>query len=128
MDDKSDRPRDEGKKKRGYLKPILKIYGRVKDLTGGTTGSQAGDAAAMVMAPSDRRVKRNIVRVGDHPLGVGLYLFDYDAERAARWGHGRHLGVMADEVEAVMPAAVSFAADGTKQVDYGMLGIARAPA
>jgi|SRR5262252_7202276 len=127
MTDKPDRPRDNGKRKRGYAKPFLKIYGRVKDLTGGTTGSQSGDAASMIMTPSDRLVKRNIVRVGEHPLGIGLYLFDYDAERAARWGSGRHLGVMADEVEAVMPAAVSLAADGTKQVDYAMLGIARAP-
>ena len=33
---------------------------------------------------------------------------------------------MADEVEAVMPAAVSVGADGYKQVDYAMLGISRA--
>ena len=79
------------------------------------------------MLSSDRRVKRNIVRVGDHPLGIGLYLFDYDPERGARWGHDRQFGVMADEVEAVMPAAVSVGADGYKQVDYAMLGIRRAP-
>jgi len=128
MDERSDRPRDEEKenKKREYVKPMLKVYGRVKDLTGGTTGTAAGDAAAMIMT-SDRRVKRNVVRVGDHPLGIGLYLFDYDAERAARCGRGRHLGVMADEVEAVLPAAVSLAADGTKQVDYALLRMARAP-
>ena len=84
-----------------------------------------GDAGTM-MPGSDRRVKRNIVRVGDHPLGIGLYLFDYDPERSARWGHDRQFGVMADEVETVMPAAVSVGADGYKQVDYAMLGISRA--
>jgi hypothetical protein len=113
-------------KKRPYAKPVLRVYGQVRDLTGGTNGSQSGDAQVMVMGTgSDRRVKRNIVRVGDHPLGVGLYLFDYDAEHAAREGRGRQFGVMADEVEAVMPAAVAVGPDGYKRVDYGLLGISR---
>jgi len=124
MDDESEQRPDV--KKRVYKKPALRIYGLVRELTGGVTGSQSGDAASMVMAPSDRRVKRNIVRVGDHPLGIGLYLFDYDPERRARYGHGRQFGVMADEVETVMPAAVSVGADGHKQVNYAMLGISRA--
>jgi hypothetical protein len=111
-------------KKRAYKKPALKIYGHVKELTGSGGGTMNGDAGTMM--PSDPLVKRNIVRIDDHPLGIGLYLFDYDAERGARWGHDRQFGVMADEVEAVMPAAVSVGADGYKQVDYAMLGISRA--
>jgi hypothetical protein len=112
-------------RKRAYKKPALKIYGHVRELTGAGGGSRNGDAGTMMMG-SDRRGKRNIVRIGDHSLGIGLYLFDYDTERSARWGHGRQLGVMADEVEAVMPDAVSVGADGYKQVDYAMLGISRA--
>ena len=73
---------------------------------------------------SDRRAKQNIVRIGDHPLGVGLYLFDYKPEFRDAWGHGRQLGVMADEVEQVMPHAVSAHADGYRRVDYAMLGYA----
>jgi len=111
-------------KKRAYKKPVLKVYGRVKDLTGSNSGSMGGDATTM-MVGSDRRVKRNIVRIAEHPLGIGLYLFDYDSERQARWGSGRQFGVMADEVEAVIPAAVSVGDDGYRQVDYAMLGISR---
>lgn len=74
---------------------------------------------------SERRVKENIVRIGDHPLGFGLYLFDYRKEHRALWGHGRQFGVMIDEVEIVVPEAVGMHPDGYKRVDYAMLGISR---
>jgi hypothetical protein len=74
---------------------------------------------------SDRRIKENIVRVGDHPLGIGPYLFDYKPEFREQWGHGRQFGVMADEVEAVMPQAVLMHSNGYQMVNYGMLGINR---
>ena len=69
------------------------------------------------------RAKENIVRIGTHPFGIGLYLFDYKPEFQAEWGHGRQFGVMADEVEAVMPEAVCVHANGYKMVDYAMLGV-----
>lgn len=75
---------------------------------------------------SDRRAKQNIVRIGEHPLGIGLYLFDYKASFRDTWGHGRQLGVMADEVEQIMPHAVTVHADGCR-VDYTMLGFVRSP-
>jgi len=74
---------------------------------------------------SDRCVKENVVHIGDHPLGIGLYLFDYRPEFRDQWGHGRQFGVMAQEVETVMPAAVCTHPDGYKMVDYAMLGISR---
>jgi hypothetical protein len=67
--------------------------------------------------------KENIVRIGDHPLGIGLYLFDYRPEFRDEWGHGRQFGVMADEVETVKPEAVSVHENGFKVVDYALLGI-----
>jgi hypothetical protein len=72
---------------------------------------------------SDRRMKERIVRVGNHPAGFGLYLFDYKAAYKDACGHGRQFGVMADEVEAVAPAAVGVDARGYKVVDYAALGI-----
>ncbi len=72
---------------------------------------------------SERRVKENIVRIGDHPLGFGIYLFDYRPEFRAQWGQGRRFGVMIDEVERVMPEAVSMHPDGYKRVDHSLLGI-----
>lgn len=65
------------------------------------------------IAASDRRLKSNIVRVGTHPLGIGIY--DYDiADRHER-------GVLAQEVLEVMPAAVHRHPAGYLMVDYGML-------
>ena len=68
-------------------------------------------------------MKENIVRIGTHPLGIGLYLFDYKPELLDAAGVGRQFGVMADEVETVMPDAVITHADGYKRVNYAMLGI-----
>ena len=105
-----------------YLSPVLTIYGSVSRLTMGATGSGIDGVMPMVPA-SDRRVKENIVRIGNHSLGIGLYLFDYKPEFRKQWGSGRQFGVMADEVEIVMPEAVSVHPDGYKMVNYGMLGI-----
>lgn len=106
-----------------YSKPVLHVYGSVSKLTMGASGSVADGAVMTQMAMSDRHAKQAIVRIGDHPLGVGLYLFEYKPEFRERWGHGRRLGVMADEVERVLPEAVSTGPDGYQVVDYGMLGI-----
>jgi hypothetical protein len=66
---------------------------------------------------SDRRIKENIERVGETVLGLGLYEFNYI-------GDGTRLrGVMADEVEAVKPDAVTYDELGYASVNYGMLGI-----
>ena len=111
--------------KRPYSKPVLQIYGSVSKLTKGTGGSKA-DAGNKTKVTSDRAYKERIVRIGEHPLGIGIYLFEYKPEYRDRWGHGRQLGVMADEVEAVAPHAVSRDAEGNVLVDYARLGICRA--
>lgn len=105
-----------------YSKPVLHVYGSVSKLTMGTGGSKS-DAGDMTKAQSDRSVKEGVVRIGDHPLGIGLYLFEYKREFRDRWGHGKRIGVMADEVELIMSAAVSINPEGYKVVDYGMLGV-----
>ena len=63
---------------------------------------------------SDRRLKTNIKRVGTHPLGIGIYEFDYV------WGE-HATGVMADEVRTVMPEAVTRHSSGYDMVDYSKL-------
>ncbi len=62
---------------------------------------------------SDRRLKSNIVRIGTHPLGIGVYEYDIFGTRQR--------GVMADEVEQVRPEAVITRDDGFQMVNYGML-------
>lgn len=112
-------------RKKAYASPRLIVYGEVRSLTQAQTLLALEAVIGITGHPSDRRVKENIVEIGDHPLGIGLYLFDYRGEYREQWGHGRQFGVMADEVEAVMPAAVSVHPDGYKLVNYAMLGIAR---
>lgn len=123
-----------------YQRPSLVHYGDVRALTTNTGGSNAETskpggpgngcfAAAKKFAcpSSDRRLKQNEVRIGNHPLGFGLYLFDYKPQYQKELGldRSRQFGVMADEVESVMPHAVVVGSHGFKTVDYDMLGIQR---
>jgi len=113
--------------RKSYTPPKLISYGGVRSLTQAisagpaemTTGNNSDKKA------SDRMTKENLVKIGVHPLGIDLYLFDYKPEYRDAWGHGRQFGVMADEVERVMPEAVSMHPDGYKMVNYAMLGISR---
>lgn len=78
---------------------------------GGGGGNAWGDLNRVDL--SDRRLKANIVRVGTHPLGIGIYEYDL--------GGKRERGVMADEVARVKPEAVVRGDDGYARVNYGML-------
>ena len=106
-----------------YSPPVLKLYGSVSNLT---TGSQSGAGETnntRRKSGSDRNIKQDVVRIGTHQLGIGLYLFNFQPEYQSEFGSGRHLGVMADEVETVLPEAVSIHPRGFKTVDYDMLKI-----
>jgi len=63
---------------------------------------------------SDRRLKSNIVRIGTHPIGIGIYEYDIFSTRQR--------GVMADEIEQIVPEAVSDHGSGYKIVNYAMIG------
>jgi hypothetical protein len=106
-----------------YSSPVLRLYGSVRKLTRGTATVGNDGTNSRKNSQSDRATKENIVRIDTHPLRIGLYLFDYKPEFQEDCGHGRQFGVMADEVEAVLPDAVSMHANGYKMVDYAMLGI-----
>jgi hypothetical protein len=75
-----------------------------------------GGAGIGAAVKSDRRLKKNIKRIGTHVLGIGLYTWDY------LWGEP-FAGVMADEVEQVMPEAIVMHPSGFKMVNYSMLGL-----
>jgi hypothetical protein len=107
-------------KKAPYQAPVLRVYGAVKQLTAGSSGNRRDRGA---MRSSDRTLKQNILRIGTHPDGFGLYLFDYKPEFRETAGFQRQFGVMADEVETVLPQAVVMHPDGYKTVDYALLGI-----
>ena len=83
---------------------------------GGTLG------AAKILG-SDRSIKENIVEIGKLHNGLNLYKYNYKSEYRDTWGHGQQVGVMADEVEKLIPEAVATHQDGYKVVNYAMLGV-----
>jgi hypothetical protein len=77
------------------------LFGGLTDLAG---------TAAMFKMFSDRRLKSNIVRVGEHPIGVGIYEYDIFGRRER--------GVMAQELLRVAPGRVRMHRSGYFMVDY----------
>ena len=116
---------ESSKRLKPYKAPTLQRFGTLSRLTQGSTGP-TGDGGGTKKAqppPSDRRLKRNVVRLGTLPMGIGLYLFDYNEALTKPAELGRQLGVMADEVVQVIPEAISVSLDGYKHVDYSLLEI-----
>ena len=78
------------------------------------TGVGAG-AGALLSLFSDRRIKEDIQKIGALPNGLNVYSFRFIGSPEL------HIGVMADEVEQVMPESVSTRPSGIKMVDYSAL-------
>lgn len=91
---------DQTKTSGGLLNSLLSL--------GGTLGGAA-------IMKSDRRVKRDIVRLGEDPDGLGGYRFNYlwdEADAPPRYG------VMADEIAKLRPWALGPVVDGAQTVNY----------
>lgn len=86
----------------------------------GAIGGAAMKYAPAMIAASDIRTKENITAVGKLPNGLTVYEFEYKPEFKDKkhYGKGRHRGLMAHEVEAVIPEAVIQMEDGYKAIDY----------
>lgn len=78
-------------------------------------GGLFGLGSAAIMA-SDRRVKKDIDKVGKLPDGQNVYAYHYKGEDKAQ---PRHIGLMAQEVEKRRPDAV-VTVGGVKHVNYPM--------
>jgi hypothetical protein len=66
---------------------------------------------------SDVRLKHDLVLLGRLDDGLGYYRFTYNG------GHTSYVGVMAQEVQNVMPEAVTRDTDGYLRVSYDKLGL-----
>jgi hypothetical protein len=66
---------------------------------------------------SDITLKHDITLLGQLDNGLGFYRFSYNGSDKA------YVGVMAQEVQTVMPDAVTRERDGTLRVRYDMLGV-----
>lgn len=75
-----------------------------------------GTLVAGGMKFSDRRLKKDISRVGKLANGVGVYQFKYKNDL-----NTLHVGVMADEVERLAPEALGPVVDGYATVNYDKL-------
>lgn len=92
---------------------------KVANDDGGVMGALGMLGGAAITKYSDRRLKDNIILVGqDEATGLNLYEFNYTHDPDVRFR-----GVMADEVEKYMPDAVMRDGDGYLSVDYDMIGI-----
>lgn len=91
----------------------------------GALGNVAAGAAQAGAFGSDRRLKTNIELVGTLADGLGVYEFDYihppTEELSGYMPAGRHIGVMADEVEYLRPWALGLEVSGYRTVLYGEL-------
>lgn len=84
------------------------------------TGSIVGSvisAAAAVFAFSDDSLKENIVEVERRADGLGIYNFSFKGSSQ------RFRGVLASEVEARYPTAVSLDERGLRIVNYSAIGV-----
>lgn len=79
---------------------------------GSNTASKGLGALAGLGLSSDRRLKRNIKRIGKADNGLPIYAYQYIHSDVY------HIGFMADEVEALHPEAVGKDKSGFKLVDY----------
>ena len=102
----------------GNLAALSSLLGGPTVLGGGSSGSSQGGigsslggGAALFSVLSDRRAKENIKRVGKTDSGLNVYTYNYKGHPMTQ------MGVMAQEVEEVMPDAVH-EFNGLKTVDY----------
>jgi hypothetical protein len=80
---------------------------------GGAGGGGGGGGGGW----SDRRLKRDIVRLGVSPSGLPIYAFQYV------WGGPRYIGVMAQDLLKLRPDAVIPDESGYFRVDYSRIDV-----
>ena len=70
---------------------------------------------------SERRLKHNIELIGESPMGIPIYHFDY---KDTKNGVGRFIGTMVDDLERLGFKNVLFThCDGDVMVDYDMIDV-----
>lgn len=80
---------------------------------GGRGGGRGGGGGRR----SDIQLKSDVVLLGVMRNGLGFYRFEYTGSTTT------YVGVIAQEVQGVVPGAVRRGADGYLRVDYGRIGV-----
>lgn len=92
---------------------FTQLAGAAGSLINGGNNSSVGSGSSNIF--SDRRIKENIKRVGQTLRGIPVYTFNYI------WDKVERIGVMAQDVELILPHAVHTHAFGIKFVDYSLV-------
>jgi len=91
------------------------MYGQQAASQMGAAGQLVG-MAGNVVAGSDRKLKKNISKIGESPSGLNIYSFEF---KNSKYGKGIFQGVMSDEV----PQEAVETKDGYDTVNYSMLDV-----
>ena len=90
--------------------------GAFASLAGGVGSLLGGGSSSGSVYGSDRRFKKNIKKIGKTASGIAVYAYNY------LWDEfNTVIGVMADEVEKIIPQAVITNEMGYRFVDYNMV-------
>jgi len=74
-------------------------------------------SSAVTISKSDRRLKENIIKLGESISGLGVYKFNYIGKTK------QYIGAMADEVIKIIPKAVVTMNDGFLGINYNLIDI-----
>lgn len=96
------------------VRPVVGV-GRVAPMVG--VRGVARRTTRRVVRRSDMMLKHDISLLGHLDNGLGFYRFSYNGSEKA------YVGVMAQEVQTVVPAAVLRGNDGYLRVSYDKLGL-----
>ena len=99
-----------------FIAPVVAAFA-MQGLSIRPAEAQAGSSSNQTI-PSDVRLKKDVARVGTHPMGFGIYRFKY------LWSDTAYVGVLAQEVLEKAPHAVTEGPGNFLAVDYGALGMA----
>src|SRR5205823_13237375 len=95
--------------KGAFVTPIVASFA-MSGLTVERAAAQTNTTSSLARTVSDRRLKKDVTRVAEHPAGFGVYRFKY------LWSDTEYRGVLAQEVLDVMPDAVVCGGDGFLRV------------
>ena len=99
----------------------------IYSLLAGSGGAAAANTSSLIptalsILGSDSRIKQNIKFLGINEKGIRIYEYEYKPKFHKKWGIGKFIGAMAQEVEKIMPEAVLSDSDGYKLINYALLG------
>ena len=94
----------------------MSAYGASAQMVGSQMGMWGNIIGGGLSGLSDRKLKKNINKIGESPSGLNIYSFEF---KNSKYGKGLFQGVMSDEV----PQDVVGTRDGYDTVDYSKLDV-----